>query len=360
MAGTVPSLTPRVITLAAVCLATLLLISACSRRTTEQLPPGDGQAPPTSIVTVTLHDDSIVPLDPETGASGVHDAELTIWRDGSRVFLDEEGNETDAAGAVAIILSNAAVLSGQLTVQHGDYAVDLAARDSAGRVVASGSAAASISGPLTVRVPLLSLAGSATLQASDAPAPGEPIEAVLTVQPFAGSGLVVPPAGFDVEWKLTGEASLRDPGKASAHVIPEGSCSDTNVTATINRAGETQVAAIATLELDADLYCEESAIGLEDSTPPSVTLEPLTRSAMAGTLLRMRGIATDEGSGMATVQVYDGPVLRQTATFDDGQTQWQARIQLGEARMYDLTIIATDRAGNQARVRHVVSVSAAP
>ncbi len=330
------------------CTALLLMITACSS------PPGNEPGAGTLTVSVSVSPGALaqglmnlaVPSDPDSGLSGMHDAVLTVYRGDVELHFDAAGRETPSPGD-PLVLESSTGFTTTLTLMHGEYLFHVVARDENGEAIADGETGAPVPGSSNIAVALRSLIGAAILSPAAVLVPGELIDVSLTVLPFEGSALLVPTTEYTVDWTIEGGVAADHlTSHLGARVRPSPKCEDVAIFARVIRNGESEAAVTVTRSLDTGLYCAGTPIGITDTTPPELSVNPVQN----GSTLYLTGEATDN-IGVTKVEIYDGPVLLETITFTPDQRDWAFPLSISPARTYNITVIATDLAGNQATVK---------
>lgn len=301
------------------------------------------------------------PVDPVSGATGVTEAELKVYRGMDRVYFDADGNEVpDESGSVPVVLTAAAA---QVTLHllFGTYAFEVEARDAEGNVLAKGSLAdVNVDGPLDILVPLVSEIGSASLAGPVAVLPNQVFDVFLAVHPPGRADLIVPTTDFDASYQVTGGS---DGGHSDLGIRVVAECADVVVDASVFAPGGVDVLADAQLVVGIDYHCPPVTVGV-DLVPPYVdVLAPTPPVTLpVGSVLELSGVVKDAQSGVQRVEVYEGVVLLGEAVVtpdsdDDLYDEWSfAGTTLDVARTYELTIVATDGAGNQSQATLEVDV----
>lgn len=291
-----------------------------------------------------------VPTDGD-GQTGVAAAELTIYRGGAQIYLDGAGVEVDAADAEPILLTPTAN-SVELILFHGTYDFLVAARDDQEPTpndLADGSVlGVVVHDDVNVRVPLVSLIGSAVFGAPVTVLPNQVFDVFLTVRPPNRTDLRVPTGDFTATYDVIGSTPI---GSSELGIRMTATCGTITITADVTRSGEAIPSTQANTVIGVDFLCPTSTIPVSiDLIPPFVSISsPLNGStATIDTPVELSGPTNDDQTGVASVEIYDGVALLGTATIEEGVPQpWTFTFTPNTARTYNLTAIATDNAGNQ-------------
>lgn len=297
------------------------------------------------------------PTDPLTGATGVVEAELTVFRSGNQVFYEVDGVEVDEVDGSPIFLTSAAS-DRTLTLYHGTYDFLVSARD--GEEPANDLADGSVldfvvSDDVSVTVPLLSFVGSAELSAPEIALPNQYFDVFLSVHPPGRTDLRVPTGDYYANYSFTGASS--DLGHSNLGIRLLAVCDEIDLTAQVSRIGdEAPPDAVANRTIPVGFACPpvDGTVGI-DLIPPYVAV---TSHADGATVPHEAGVAlsgevNDAQSGVRSVEIYDGVVLVQSATITPpsgpgAHATWEADgFTASDERTYDLVVVATDEAGNQ-------------
>lgn len=283
-----------------------------------------------------------VPTDPYTGTSGVAELELAVYRGGGPVYFDEDGNPTDGPG-IQILLQAGTVT---LRLFPGSYDFHVEARDGAGHAIADGAElGVDVVADLTIAMTLQSLIGSATLSGPTVIAPNQVIDVNLSVHPPENADLVVPTSDFTVDYSSSAQFVSTSP--LGARLVVE--CTEVTINAEVSDLrGSPPVG--ANLAIGAAEVCARygTQIGV-DVIPPYLTVSAPPTEIQVGVETPLAGTVTDAQTGVAQVEVFDGPVRLGYASLDTSSLEnlWSFSFTPMEPRPYTITLLATDNAGNE-------------
>ncbi len=292
------------------------------------------------------------PIDRGTGAPGITEAELTVSRDGTRLHFDTDGNVTPEDG-VPLLLTGGNVT---LKLPHGDYDFGVDGRDDDGHALADGHlVGVPIQADTTLAIPLTSFVADATLLAPHTILPNQVIDVALHVHPPGRTDLLVPTTDYTATY--TSSAAILDTSPRGLRLVVECEPITLGVDVSDTR-GNPPITRGATLPVAEICSGYSSPVGV-DLIPPHVTIDTPPTSTTPGTTLTFTGTVNDAQSGVASVDLYDGPVHLATATIDDGTIPptYAVPFAPSEERRYDLTLLALDRAGNETRAHTTIGAT---
>lgn len=297
-----------------------------------------------------------VPTD-TSGAPGVTMALLTVFRGAEEVFFDASGNEASEAESSPLVLTGAASTVG-LNLIRGTYEFVVIALDDDDHELADGVVSdVLVDGAVgEVLVPLVSRLGSAELSNPVTVMPNQVFDVFLTVRPPDRPDLRVPTSDFDAYYDHVGttQAVSSDVG---IRLVAE--CEPIEVSAYVYAPGGLTPALTAQTEIGIDLTCPTSgvAVGVDLVPPYASILVPTPSASVVNGSASLSGEVSDFQSGLAAVDVYEGVRHVGTAVVTPGPDElsmstWALTgAYLGdEERVYDLTVVAKDQAGNERRV----------
>ncbi|MBX3144499.1 MAG: hypothetical protein KF813_12120 [Trueperaceae bacterium] len=298
-----------------------------------------------------------VPTDPTTGNTGVTEAELTVTRGGNQVYFDAAGNEVATEAESTPIFLTVAASTKVLNLLHGTYSFVVVARDDVPNVLANGSELnVSVTDDIDLRIQLVSVIDTASLTGPVAVVPNQIFDVFLFVHPPGRSDLNVPTSDYEAGWSHTGGSS---PGSSDLGIRISAACEEVSITASVYDAGMNNIEAQAFLTVPVAYTCPtvEGSISV-DIVPPFVEFAaPLDGATVDDDdWVTLAGNVADAQSGVAMIEIYDGPVLiGWTSTFEDPvdpnpYATWSIDSWWPDlVRTYTLTVVATDNAGNQSQ-----------
>lgn len=305
-----------------------------------------------------------VPTD-DAGLSGVTTAVLTVFRGAEQVYFDAAGTEVEAASGVPIVLT-AAESTKTLTLVHGSYSFLVVGSDDGGNDLADGVLENySVAGEVEVFVPLVSRIGSAVLSAPVVVVPNQIFDVYLTVRPPDRTDLRVPTSDFDAYYGHPGTSQY---ASSDLGIRLAALCEPIELKADIYRPGGSElVLSTETVHIGVDFTCPTSGgtIGV-DLLPPFVSMESPAGGASLpadwNLWVNLSGEVSDLESGVASVVIYEGVRFVGTAVVTPGPDElsmstWELTevFYIDEVRPYDLTVIATDVAGNERRATFTIN-----
>ncbi|MBX3145002.1 MAG: hypothetical protein KF813_14685, partial [Trueperaceae bacterium] len=250
------------------------------------------------------------------------------------------------SGGVPVSLTAGSVT---LHLPHGVYDFKVEASDDEPNLLADGSRlGVNVTADTVVSVTLSSFLGSAVLHAPQVVLPNEVIDVLLTVHPPGRSDLLVPT--IDYATAFTTSASFVDESKRGIRFIVE--CEPISLSVAVSDFRATQTVVNADLNLAAADVCESYSGGVNvDLIPPALSIDAVPAEVTVDELLIITGTTFDAQTDVASVSVFDGPVLLGEATIDDSgaPNTWEFTFTPTEVRSYELIVVALDRAGNERR-----------
>ena len=303
-----------------------------------------------------------VPYNPDTGESGVQDAELRVFRGdvsasndalddlSGEVFFDGDGNIVAEAEGVERQLSKGDAAA-TLFLPAGQYTFVADASE-----LAIGVLAQEVEDGAEYLIPMQSFIEFAKLTGPGEIVANEIFDLFLEASPKDRPDLRVPASDYEVEYVVEGDATIV--GQSSLGVRLAANCNDIKVIATLMFELPFDFSSLASAEytIPANTACEGVSAAV-DLHPPFVTVSvPEEGAAFEGPFFII-GEVNDMQSGVARVEVYDGPILLGEAELDTSTTpaQWGLEIDPDTLRDYTLTVLAYDNAGNEGRTDIVVS-----
>lgn len=293
------------------------------------------------------------------GNPGVTQAILTIFRDGVQVYYDESGNEVQTGSDIVLTSTES---SRTLKLVHGVYDFVVAGHDDANNELATGGVwNQSITEDTSILVPLVSLIADAELTGPVEVLPSQVFDVFLTVRPPARPDLVVPTSDFDAQYEYTGAESA-EWSDLGIRVVAQCEAIDVSVDVfAAGAAGVGTVLAVDTLNIPLEATCPttDGTINV-DLVPPYVNITSHNESdeivTGIGKIVRLEGFVNDVGTGLAGVEIYEGVVRVGHATLHDkeegdpmGKWVLEGEYFADLHRPYDITVVATDNAGNESR-----------
>ena len=303
-----------------------------------------------------------VPYNPDTGESGVETAELRVFRGDvsasndalddvpNEVFFDVDGNVVSEGDAVpqTLLKDDAAAT---LFLPPGQYTFVADASE-----LAIGVLAQEVEDGGDYIIPMQSFIEIAELSGPEEIVPNEIFDLFLTASPKNRPDLIAPASDYEVEYVIDGDATIL--GESSLGVRLAANCSDIKVIATLMFTLPFGESALASAEytIPANTACEGISAGV-DLHPPFVTVTSPGEDESFSGAFTLAGEVNDMQTGVAKVEVYDGPVLLGEATLDTSITPntWSLDISPDMTRNYRLIVLAYDNAGNESRTEVVVN-----
>lgn len=300
-----------------------------------------------------------VPTDPTTNLPGVTEAVLTVFRDDVEVFFDADGNEVDPGSGVDLVLSSG--VSQLLNLVHGTYDFVIVGQDTAGNPLADGLIEdLEVAGDVEVLVPMVSRLGSADFSAPVLVMPNQIFDVFLNVRPPTRTDLIVPTTDFDAVYDYGGGTEV---GSSDLGIRMLAECEAVDISADIYGPSDTAPALTAATTVPVDFICPPvgGTIGV-DLLPPFLDVDSHTDgeeiAADPVVSVNLFGSVNDSQTGIASVEVYEGVVLVGTAEVTPavdpepmGTWSLTDTFYVTEARTYNMTVVATDGAGNETRVQ---------
>ena len=307
-----------------------------------------------------------VPVDPETGDTGVAYAELKVYRGQSDAPLSFKDGRIvgDAEGEPLTFTPREGDL--RLFLPPGTYTFSSSAfdeRESANELARALAEDVQIgtSSDNRVNLAFTSLLGSVTFDAPEAVEANAVFDAFLTVSPPGRPDLRVPEGDYEVEYSVTGLSEQVSSSQLGVRVA--AGCDATQVRAAVSnqppgipRQERTRLEAQTDIPVNSDV-CDEIGAGA-DLVPPYVYFTDLEDGDTLPLSLTLAGKANDKQSGVDKVEVYEGTVkLGDAELSEDGSlTAW--RFDYTAEREGDFTFIAVafDAAGSSSRAEVNVRV----
>ena len=141
-----------------------------------------------------------VPVDPETGETGVDRAELEVYSGETQLFFRDGRVVDEAEGESVILTPDDSEVS--LFLPQGDYRFALSALDNQENVLARGQVEQQVGEDSRVSVPLTSLIGSASFEVPESVTANAVFDAFLEVSPPNRDDLRVPLGDFTVSYEV--------------------------------------------------------------------------------------------------------------------------------------------------------------
>lgn len=292
------------------------------------------------------------------GAPGVTQAVLTIFRDGVQVYYDESGNEVQTGPDIVLTSGDS---SRTLKLVHGVYDFFVEGTDDDANPLADGGVEdIPITEDTSVLVPLVSRIGDALLTGPQVVLPNQVFDVFLTVRPPMRSDLVVPTTDFDATYDYPGAESA-EWSDLGIRVVAQ--CEAIDILAEVYKADQVDIGtpqASASLNISLEETCPTSDGTINvDLVPPYVDFTSHTNGQEIVTgpteTVHLEGFVNDAETGIASVQIYEGVVLVGSAVLldpvdPDPMGKWVLEGNLfQDHRPYNITVVATDNAGNERR-----------
>ena len=356
----------RVFHYAFLCSSLLILLAACNEES-------DLYTVPEGTVAVTVGSNFSanadlgaqgVPYDPDTGASGIENAQLRVFEgeftliedseSRTEFFFDAEGNlvEEDEAESQVLTASNPAAT---LFLPPGDYTFIALARP-----LATGLLSATVTDGDTFTVPLVSNLGRVELSAPEEVVPNEVFDVFLEVSAVDRPDLRVPASDYSVSYRVeseSGDATVLGESNQGVRIAAE--CEEITVTASVGTASvddnfDDEATPSTTIPLSTT--CEGTSVGV-DLVPPFVSITSPEAGTPFSGAFTLSGEVNDMQSGVDRVEIYDGPVLLGEADLDTSvmPNTWSLEIDPDGLRDYRLIALAYDNATNENRAELQVS-----
>lgn len=312
---------------------------------------------PAGTVAVSLR----VPLDPVVapagvpagpdGATGVTTVELRVFTAEEELFFDDDGNVIDVGGEPVVLTDGAVILH----LPRDTYEFDITGREgSSGNILAVGSASAEITESTTIDIPLVSLIGSVELTAPTTIVPNEIVDVGLLVHPPSRPDLFVPTTDYEVVYDVN--ADVVNLSQLGVRFGVE--CQWVTVAVSVTSLADATVINESVVLAPSDVCSQyEGPVGV-DLFPPALTVDELPDEVGIGETLTLTGTVSELQTAVASVTLFDGPVLVGSASVDTSQQPnvWSVVWTPTVARAYELVVVAADTAGNESRESVSLSV----
>ena len=303
-----------------------------------------------------------VPVDPETGESGVAQAELEVFNaEGEQLFFKDAQPVSEGEGEPVIFTPRDNTLT--LAIPPGTYTFFASATDEREPTneLARGLAEnVQIRAGADNRVSLAftSLLGQVTFDAPETVEANAVFDAFLAVSPPGRPDLRVSEGDYEVEYSVAEPSEQLSSSQIGVRVA--AGCATTQVRATVSnqppRGERTQLEAQTGISVSSDV-CNEANVGT-DLVPPYLYFTDLEDGDTLPLSLTLAGEANDRQSGIERVEVYEGTVKLGDAELGENGSLTTWRFDYAAEREGNFTFIAVafDRAGNSSRAEVKVKV----
>ena len=286
-----------------------------------------------------------VPVDPETGETGVARAELAVYSGGTQLFFNDGRVVDEGEGESVTLTPDDSNVT--LFLPEGTYRFELTAFDDRDNVLAQGEVEQRVSENSRVSVPLTSLIGAARFEVPESIKGNQVFDAFLRVSPPNRPDLEVALGDFDVTYEVK-EPSVQLPGASNIGVRVAAACDAVEITATLNNDLSDTVSASASVPV-VDEKCEGTGTDVgTDLVPPFIDIRTPQADATVNRSFTLQGDVNDQQSGVDKVEVYEGTVKLGNANIDSDAMTWSFDASLEDGR-YTLIAVAYDKAGNTSR-----------
>ena len=336
----------------------LLLLAACNEDLAPSVDDGSVQVRISSSMSANGASTSIsaqgVPVDPETGESGVARAvlEVSSLPTGEQLFFKDGQVVSEAEGEAVSFTPEEGGVS--LALPPGTYSFFLTAfddREPANELAFGlvenaevGDADAQIS------IDLVSFLGEVTFRVPESVQPNAVFDAFLDVSPPGRPDLRVPEGDYTVTYEALPPSQILSESQLGARVA--AACDDVEIVAQYKRRGPR--AGGGTNELRTTVPVRGDGCGGAgadvgaDLVPPFIAITSPNEGADVNADFTLSGDVNDQQSGVEKVEVYEGTVLLGEADIDANEMRWSFGVSL-EKGDYLLTAVAFDKAGNTRR-----------
>ena len=293
-----------------------------------------------------------VPVDPETGETGVARAELAVFSSGTRLFFNDGRVVDEGEGESVTLTPDDSNVT--LFLPEGTYRFELTAFDDQGNTLAQGEVEQRVSENSRVSVPLTSLIGAARFEVPESIKGNQVFDAFLRVSPPNRPDLEVALGDFDVTYEVK-EPSVQLPGASNIGVRVAAACDAVEITATLNNDLSDTVSASASVPV-VDEKCEGTGTDVgTDLVPPFIDIITPEADTTVNNDFTLQGDVNDQQSGIDRVEVYEGTLKLGEANIDSDAMTWSFDASLEDGR-YTLIAVAFDKAGNSSRAEVNVKV----
>ncbi len=294
-----------------------------------------------------------VPVDPETGETGVVRAELEVYSGDTRLFFRDGRIVAEAEGEAVVLTPEDSDVT--LALPEGRYRFTLSASDGAGNTLARGEAEQQVGEESRVSVPLTSLVGSARFEVPASVKANEVFDAFLRVSPPNRPDLRVPLGDYTVSYEVA-EPGVQLGGSSNLGVRVAAACEVVEVSAAVSNDLSEEVTASASVPVN-DEACDDAndtPVGA-DLVPPFVVITTPEAGSTVNKSFTVQGDVNDRQSGVEKVEVYEGTLKLGDANLDSDAMSWRFDASLDNGS-YTLTAVAFDKAGNTSRAEARVTV----
>ena len=342
----------------------LLFLAACGTDGVPEFSGDSAQVRIVSSLTPRTTDLSLqgVPIDPETGQSGVTRAVLEVFDNGSdKQLFFKDGQVVSEADAQTVTLT-LQDSSAALALPPGTYSFLLTAldeREPANELAFGVAEGVEVAGAdQEIRIRLGSYVGSAVLEVPETVQANAVFDAFLEVSPPGRPDLRVPEGDYAVSYEV--DAPSQQLSESQLGVRVAAACEEVKVRAVVAsnapRTGGARGQARAQTSVPIqDEACGGSGNVGADLVPPFVAINKPEEGADVDTNFTLSGDVNDQQSGIERVEVYEGTVKLGEAQVNSGEMTWHFDVSLGEGA-YALTAVAFDKAGNTQRQEVNVTV----
>ena len=300
-----------------------------------------------------------VPVDPETGESGVAKAVLEVYDTptGEQLFFRGGQIVSEAEGEAVTFTPEEGGVA--LALPPGNYSFFLSAfddREPANELAFGLSENVEVGdAPVQVSIFLGSFLGDVTLRVPESVQPNAIFDAFLEVSPPGRPDLRVPEGDYAVVYEASEPSQILSESQLGARVA--AGCDDVRIVARTRRVGPRAKARFetnATVPVSGEACGDGSGVGA-DLIPPFVAITSPSEGANVDADFTLVGDVNDQQSGVDRVEVYEGTVLLGEADIDTDEMRWSFDVSL-EKGAYTLTAVAFDNAGNTSREEVRVTV----